>query len=416
MSEPRRLWEIDALRGLMLVLMTLTHLPTRFADPLGQPFGFVSAAEGFVLLSGFVAGMVYAQRQRRQGDEAMSEAFLQRALKLYAVQAALLLFLLGVVTVIGVLRNEKAVTDLVSFFLAQPLAALLGGLLLLYNPPLLDILPMYVLFMLVSPLLLLHGARQGWLLILAASVALWLAAQFGASPWLYEQLAALLGVAVPRHESGAFELLAWQLPWVLGLWMGASHAHGAPVQPLPFSRAVVIAAALYALVHLVWRHAVGQAPFGGDAALNMLYDKWRLGPLRLLDLFALMVLAMHFGPRLAARAPSMPWLERLGRQSLPVFCAHIVLAMLMLAWLGAIDAQRPWPIDAALLAASFAVLYAVAVGSDAIDAQAARARARLKARREALQAGQRRPSPTAPSRSARGGATPPASTVRSPSD
>ena len=25
----RRLWEIDALRGLMLVLMTLTHIPTR---------------------------------------------------------------------------------------------------------------------------------------------------------------------------------------------------------------------------------------------------------------------------------------------------------------------------------------------------------------------------------------------------
>ena len=53
-----RSWEIDALRGLMLVLMTTTHIPTRFSDPLGQPLGFVSAAEGFVLLSGFVAGMV----------------------------------------------------------------------------------------------------------------------------------------------------------------------------------------------------------------------------------------------------------------------------------------------------------------------------------------------------------------------
>ncbi len=55
----KRYWEIDALRGLMLVLMTVTHLPTRLTDPLGQPFGFVSAAEGFVLLSAFVAGLVY---------------------------------------------------------------------------------------------------------------------------------------------------------------------------------------------------------------------------------------------------------------------------------------------------------------------------------------------------------------------
>ena len=56
----KRLWELDALRGLMLVLMTLTHLPTRLTTPTGQPFGYVSAAEGFVLLSAFMAGMVYS--------------------------------------------------------------------------------------------------------------------------------------------------------------------------------------------------------------------------------------------------------------------------------------------------------------------------------------------------------------------
>ena len=41
----RRL-DIDALRGLMLVLMTFTHLPTRFASPVGQTCegGFVRVA------------------------------------------------------------------------------------------------------------------------------------------------------------------------------------------------------------------------------------------------------------------------------------------------------------------------------------------------------------------------------------
>ncbi|HZF82631.1 MAG TPA: OpgC domain-containing protein, partial [Burkholderiaceae bacterium] len=32
LPPPRRYWEIDAMRGLMLVLMTLTHVPTRFTD------------------------------------------------------------------------------------------------------------------------------------------------------------------------------------------------------------------------------------------------------------------------------------------------------------------------------------------------------------------------------------------------
>ncbi len=46
----RRL-ELDAVRGLMLVWITLTHLPTIASTYVNQPFGFVSAAEGFIFLS-----------------------------------------------------------------------------------------------------------------------------------------------------------------------------------------------------------------------------------------------------------------------------------------------------------------------------------------------------------------------------
>jgi hypothetical protein len=114
------------------------------------------------MLSGFVAGLVYTQRQLRDGHAVMRDAFFKRALKLYVCQAALLVFLLGVVGLVGVAMHQPAITDLVSFFLDNPLTALFSGLLLLYNPPLLDILPMYVLFMILSPLLLLHASRHGW--------------------------------------------------------------------------------------------------------------------------------------------------------------------------------------------------------------------------------------------------------------
>ena len=86
--EHRR--DIDAFRGLLLVLMALTHFPTRFSDLAGQPFGFVSAAEGFVMLSGFMTGMVYTARARRHGKRAMKEALFSRTLKIYICQAALL--------------------------------------------------------------------------------------------------------------------------------------------------------------------------------------------------------------------------------------------------------------------------------------------------------------------------------------
>src|SRR5687768_6932766 len=105
MSTTRR-WEIDALRGLMLVLMTVTHLPTRWASPLGQPFGYVSAAEGFVLLSAYMVGLVYAGKRRRVGEEGMKRAFLDRAWKIYLCQAALLVFLFSIIAAIGVTRHQ----------------------------------------------------------------------------------------------------------------------------------------------------------------------------------------------------------------------------------------------------------------------------------------------------------------------
>ena len=53
--------ELDALRGLFLVWMTLTHLPTRFSDFVNQPIGFVSAAEGFVFMSALLVGRIYTR-------------------------------------------------------------------------------------------------------------------------------------------------------------------------------------------------------------------------------------------------------------------------------------------------------------------------------------------------------------------
>ena len=382
-SASTRRWEIDALRGLMLVLMTVTHIPTRFSDPFGQPLGYVSAAEGFVMLSAYVAGMVYTQRQLRDGAEAMRSAFLRRAFKIYLCQAVLLVFLLGLVAVLGVVVRQAAITDMVSFFLDHPLTAFFSGLLLLYNPPLFDILPMYVVFMVAGPVILLAAARRGWSGLLLGSGALWLATQFGLSQAAYDTLVHLTGMPVPFRETGSFEILAWQFLWIIGMWIGAGQAAAQPVQPRPFPRWAVHAALVFVVVHLVWRHAVGQVPFPGNAALNALYDKWQLGPMRLLNFMALMLLAIYWAPLLSRSLPRWRALECLGRQSLPVFCAHLVLASFTLVSFGGADVRRPWLLDITILATCFAVLWAVALVSERIDRHAADARTRFSARRAA---------------------------------
>lgn len=385
----RRSWEIDALRGLMLLLMTVTHLPTRLTSPLGQPFGFVSAAEGFVLLSAYVSGLVYSRLAYREGIEAMRGAFWRRALKVYLCQAATLLFLFSFIAALGLKIDQPAVKDLMSYYLHEPYSALAASLLLVYQPPLLDILPLYILFMLASPWVLAWAMRHGWQVVLFSSFALWLGAQFGLGNWVYLSVAGAAGVTVPISETGAFVTLAWQLLWVVGLWMGASrNLPGA--KPITFPTWALTSAAVLALIGLVWRHVEGQAAFGENMALNLLFDKWTLGPLRLLNLLALCVVTLGFGPLLARHFVRQRWLQKMGAASLPVFCAHLVVVLLVLAVFGSNPFDRPWWLDGLLLAGCFAVLYAVAVCSAWFDERSARQQsgpACIKARPVPLAAG-----------------------------
>lgn len=379
MSERR--FDLDAVRGLMLVLMTLTHLPTRWSDPFGQPFGYVSAAEGFVMLSAYMAGMVYTGRGLQEGVPAMQRAFLQRALKIYGCQAALLLFLFSFIAAFGLGAQNPDVRYLMSYYLREPLTAFWSALLLIHNPPLLDILPLYIVFMLASPWVLAWGLTRGWGGVLAASTLLWALAQFDFGAWAYGVLQGATGLPVPVKETGAFEMFGWQFLWVFGLYMGAGAARGEP--PPRFPRWMVAFALGYALATLAWRHAVGQVPFGANEALNAPWDKWHLGPLRLINFFALLVLAMRFGPALLARLPRQRWLELLGAASLPVFCAHLVLVLIALLAVGAPKPERPLAVDAAILLASFALLTVVAAVSGRLDAYAAAFKARRAARRQA---------------------------------
>ncbi|MES2185696.1 MAG: OpgC domain-containing protein [Pseudomonadota bacterium] len=357
----KRLWELDATRGLMLVLMTITHVPTRLTDPVGQPFGFVSAAEGFVLLSSFVAGLIYSRIGYTQGVDVMRRAFWQRALKIYTIQAALLLFLFTVITALGLKVDHPEIREMVKYYLAHPHDALVYSLLLVYQPAFLDILPMYILFMLMSPWVIAHAMRHGWQWPMALSATVWAAAQFGSTQGLYTFLSSHLHVPVPYNETGSFDTLAWQFLWLCGMWLGASRsAPGA--RPLVFPRWLLNTAIAVATACFSWRHfgPTGQAPFGSDAALNLLFDKWHLGPLRLVNLAALCIVAIRFGPTWLRQLPRPRWLEALGSASLPVFCAHLVAVFLALSLIGRNNPAMGWWDDIALLATVFASLYAVA--------------------------------------------------------
>ena len=88
-----------------------------------------------------------------------------------------------------------------------------------------------------------------------------------------------------------------------------------------------------------------------------------LQPYRMLVFAALLLAA---APLFRALPRPLP-LELLGRHSLVVFNAHIVIALFTLAFFGSVEVVRPWTVDLGLLASAFAGLFAVALTAQARD-------------------------------------------------
>ena len=137
---PKRIEELDALRGLMLVWITCTHLPTILSTYVNQPFGFFAATEGFIFLSALFTGRIYFRVAEREGNNAMWWKLWMRTGKLYCYQLLLLAFAFVIAAPIAAHGNRPAVHNLLNFyFAAGRTRAFVDAALMLYRPRQLDI-------------------------------------------------------------------------------------------------------------------------------------------------------------------------------------------------------------------------------------------------------------------------------------
>jgi len=311
---------LDALRGFLLVVMLTSHLGTPLSYFTAAPFGFATSAEGFILLSGFVAALVYGKRFISDGYLGMRRRAWRRAGQVYLCHLGLLL---GGVLLVALLRPSDTgpVTMIFDDWHAEPAAAaLLSSLLLLFQPAFFDILPIYVIGLLLTPLTLSVAHDRGCRPILAASLLVWLAAQFGLKH-AFEEWARPFGPVV----LGSFDIFAWQLLWISGLCLGGLYfeykrsARAWRIMPPALGVAVVVAIFFFGLRHGFWS-------FMGLTETGVMLNKWSLGPLRLLNIACLMALLIGFAPKSLPQFVGVP-LALLGRYSLPTFCFHIPLAL-----------------------------------------------------------------------------------------
>jgi hypothetical protein len=349
-SSVRRL-ELDAVRGLMLVWIALTHLPTAASTYVNQPFGIVSAAEGFIFLSALFTGRIYFRMAEHDGYGAMTVKLWVRTLRLYGYHALLLAFVFLVAVPIASRGNRPGLHNLLDFyFMVGPKRAVSEAFLLIYRPPLLDILPMYIIFLVFTSAALLVARRFGWKPILWTAFTFYFFAQFGFRSAEHNFMMRFIPTRIPINEMGSFDLWAWQFLWIAGIWFGVRWAQ----DKLPleiWARRAVIPAGMLVIALFVLRRQISHGLELGAA--EFLFDKWHLGAMRLVNFAAAATVLIYFQSFLKPLA--IKPLVMMGQSSLQVFCVHLLFCFAGLTLMGNASMLSGWK-QLGLLTATFTAM------------------------------------------------------------
>ena len=316
----KRFVEFDVLRGVLLLMMSVDHSPSSLRRFTDQPLGFFSTAECFVFVSAFLAGMLFRKRAEKLGFAAARSSSIHRAERIYRAHLVTLFFAF----VLGsfFLSEFPGIRNLLDRYLMDPWPAIGGSLALLFRPPLMDILPMYILFSFLTPAAFGAAQRWGWRTVLFVSFSAWIIAQTHVRDMLVTASKDL-----PFVQLGPFDLLAWQLLWVGGLFIGQHFLENKSLLPMPdLLRPLLV---LTAIGFLFWRWiSITSGP--DPITQTWLFDKWHLGPLRLINFAVAASVTATFLKYLNRwEAPLRPFLL-IGRHMLPVFCSQICLSVLLI--------------------------------------------------------------------------------------
>ncbi|MFJ1293328.1 OpgC domain-containing protein [Paracoccus yeei] len=276
-----RIAALDMLRGYALVCIMLDHMPMGVLRNVTLAnFTVFDAAELFVLLSGFLVGMVWVKVEERQGRQAAQLRFLKRAFQVWLalVVGAVLLALFSRLLYDLKINHTAVWFQYSRWVIDNPLGYLVTVMLMWMQPNLLDVLALYVVLIVTVPLTVPFLLRYPWL-AMAVSVTVW----FFAAP---------LNMLVPNQRPGGllFNPFGWQLLFFLGVALGAFRHDIMPVlrRRSGVLTAVSLGILLFgAAILLCWR--IGEPAKPVAAMLKSIYgeiDKWSLDGLRLMSIMA----------------------------------------------------------------------------------------------------------------------------------
>jgi hypothetical protein len=313
---------LDLFRGLALWLIFLDHIPTNIVSWITiRNYGFSDATEIFIFISGFTAAFVYGKAMDERGFLIAGARILRRAWQIYVAHIFLFAIYMAEIAYVAasfenpLYAEEMGVLD----FLKQPDVTIVQALLLKFKPVNMDVLPLYIVLLLLFPPML-------WLLLRRPNAALSASVALYAVSWEFNW-----NLAAYPSGSWFFNPFAWQLLFVFGAWcaMGGA-ARLSAVLHSRITLAVAIAYLVFAFVVAMTWHIPTLGFLVPEWLGTLIYpiDKTNLDVLRFAHFLALGTVVVWYIPRdwSALQWPVFRPAIWCGQHSLEVFCFGVFLA------------------------------------------------------------------------------------------
>lgn len=316
----RQVNPVDFWRGLALVFIFVNHIPGNYFSRFTHAhYSLSDSADLFVFLAGWALRLLVGTPVRRQSTWYLTLRLFGRAVTLYAAQIMITMIALAMLAGCAILLGNPLLLEWhnAAAVFHDPVATHVGLALITHQLGYFDILPLYVVLMLMAPGFAIidrfapHAVLPISLLIYCATLAF----HISIPTW-------------PVEGQWFFNPLAWQLIFVLGFVLARDDGLGGFVRrrivPIRWIAAPIV---IFALIYVLmgWWPDPTKLP---RPRLFFMIDKTFLTPPRLIQFLALIALMSATYPYILRFAKWLvEFLSRLGRNSLYVFCVGSILSL-----------------------------------------------------------------------------------------
>ncbi|MBC7474376.1 MAG: OpgC domain-containing protein [Candidatus Sericytochromatia bacterium] len=333
---------IDFLRGIVMFILIIVHSEffSYYNYLVWERIGIISGGEGFVILSGFVIGMVYKKKIAKNGWKDICLKLFDRAFQLYRINIFIIISI-GFISLLGIF-NTQVVTSFVdhaanktySLYPApnSSIYLMIKQLLFLQiGPHETQILGLYVFLLMLSPLSLFFMFNKRTSIILTLS---WIA--------YFYNCVSPTNITGSQFENG-FPLFTWQLIYFHGMAVGFHREKiKKMLNPVNKNRVLTISVFLFLCFFFFAQNTTNQLipesfklHIIPPSVFNSIYEQYfmknTLGILRLLNYLVVLICAYQLLTVYWEKINKWSgwFFIPIGQASLYVFIVHVYIVMIL---------------------------------------------------------------------------------------